>query len=45
MICDNCKLDKTDVEEVVDPYVEEIMGEQQLINLCDSCYLLFCEEI
>ena len=45
LICDDCKEAKPDVVERPCPYVEDIHGEIELVEICDNCYDLRCDEI
>lgn len=38
MKCDDCGLDKPDVEECECPYASEIYEEVVIASLCDDCY-------
>ena len=45
MICDYCKQEKPDVKETFDPFHLEINDEEILVNLCNECYQIACEDI
>lgn len=41
-VCENCG------EQgywCINPYCEEIYGEQNLVCLCDDCYQIYCDDI
>ncbi|MDA3958387.1 hypothetical protein [Oceanispirochaeta sp.] len=38
LTCDICGKEDETVEEIIDPYVLEIDGIEELITLCDDCY-------
>ena len=37
-LCDFCDERKPDVTYCVDPYVEELFGEEEWVDICDDCY-------
>ncbi|MFF2118228.1 hypothetical protein ACWDD9_31720 [Kitasatospora sp. NPDC001119] len=43
--CDYCGEAKPDVEDVLDPFVQDVCNEEWVRPLCDACYRLLCEEI
>ena len=45
MICDCCKQDKPDVEEIINPYYEDVYGMVVISNLCDECYQTYIDDI
>lgn len=45
MICDYCKQDKPDVQEVINPYYEDVCGIVVINNLCDECYQTCIDDI
>lgn len=45
MVCDYCEKDKSNVEEILDPYQLEVYKKEVLVNLCDEYYQRACEDI
>lgn len=45
MICDCCGKDKSDVVLCIDPYYEDITGEEVETYLCDKCYQQAIDDI
>jgi hypothetical protein len=43
--CDDCKKQKSDVEETFCPFEEEINDNKVAVKLCRDCYLNRCDEI
>ena len=37
-LCEFCDERKLDVKYCIDPYLEELFGEEEWVDICDDCY-------
>ncbi len=44
LICDYCGTN-IDVDYCIDPYMQDVWGKEEYINVCLDCYTMLCWEI